>query len=117
MLLTFTVFVTYRKRLKIQHLGDGLKKGKPHINTLLGQYRTFAFRPLCFQYFTSRGEGEGGAPPESAQKTKASPKASLLCLSPKTTYRNPGLRFGAGGFFDRDWRSFGSSFLADRHLH
>src|ERR1039457_14273 len=25
--------------------------------------RTFAFRPLCFQYFTSRGEGEGGRAP------------------------------------------------------
>ena len=32
---------------------------------LRAQYfaRTFAFRPLCFQYFTSRGEGGGGCAP------------------------------------------------------
>src|ERR1019366_1318975 len=64
--------------------------------------------------------GGRGGDHRAPEHTKASSpwRASLLCLSPKTTYGNPGLRFGAGGFFHRDRRGFGSNgFLAHRDLH
>src|SRR5277367_789385 len=45
-------------------------------------------------------------------------QASLLRLSTRTIYSNPGLRFGAGGFFGGNWCGFCSSgFLGDRDLH
>jgi len=63
---------------------------------LRAQYfaRTFAFRPLCFQYFTSREEGEGGAPTESSHVQRSAVgtrhwrawnrSLAYVCIHPRT---------------------------------
>src|ERR1039457_1384779 len=49
--------------------------------------RTFAFRPLCFQYFTSRGEGEGVSQNLSSNDFVGWPRTASNRIQPKANSR------------------------------